>query len=456
MKKKIFIIGAMVIVLAAVICFIFLPTEGMRLSEARELKLNNKFEEAFKIYQELSEDGSAEGTYYLANSYGAGKGVEQSDSIAWKYYQQAAQLGNDDAKAQIACAYIYGWYNQKKNQRKGFDSLKELYESSESDYVKARYASLYYNNDEFIKDDKEKYDEIMGTLTESTDPYVLRLVGCMYESGEKTDGDKAIEYWTKAYESGDGFSAYNLARVYLYGWFNKKIDEKKGIEWLKKGIERLSTDCMLKYGDICMDDSKENKEYYNTSLGLAMYKKAARQNVGDAYDRLGAAYTLGNGVEMDTKQGFEYFEQATELRSTNGTYNCAVSYLTGRGCSQDVKKAEKLMQLAEDRGSSQAAAWLADLAINNNLGEAAVRKHLEKAVSLGNTDAFYFMALCYQSGWWSYPQDSQNAFSYFKKAADDGHIEACKRVAELYRTGNGCQMDLKRAKEYENKAKEQN
>ena len=77
MKKKIFIIGAMVIVLVAVICFIFLPTEGMRLSEARELKLNNKFEEAFKIYQELSEDGSAEGTYYLANSYGAGKGVEK-------------------------------------------------------------------------------------------------------------------------------------------------------------------------------------------------------------------------------------------------------------------------------------------------------------------------------------------------------------------------------------------
>ena len=145
------------------------------------------------------------------------------------------------------------------------------------------------------------------------------------------------------------------------------------------------------------------------------------------------------------------FRQAAK----NGTYNCAINYLTGRGCSQDVKKAEELLQLAEDRGSSEAAALLGDLAISNNLGEAAVRKHLEKAVSLGNTNAFYFMALCYQSGWWSYPHDSQNAFSYFKKAADNGHIEACKRVAELYRTGNGCQMDLKRAKEYENKAKEQ-
>ena len=205
-----------------------------------------------------------------------------------------------------------------------------------------------------------------------------------------------------------------------------------------------------------MDDSKENKEYYNTSLGLAMYKKAAKQNNGDAYDRLGVVYNLGSGVEIDNKQAFEYFEKATELESPAGTLNCAVCYLSGRGVAQDVKKGEELMQLAEDRGCGEAALRLTDLAIRSNLGEASVRKHLEKAVSLGNTDAFYFMALCYQSGWWSYPKDSQNAYAYFKKAADDGHIKACKRVAELYRTGNGCVMNLKMAKEYENKAKEQN
>lgn len=456
MKKRIFIIGAIVIALVAIFCFIFLPTEGMKLSEARELKLNNKFEEAFKIYKELSEDGSAEGTYYLADLYASGRGVEQSDSIAWKYYQQSAKLGFDKAKAQVSCAIFYGWYNQKRDQEKGYDSLKELYESSESDYAKARYANLYYDNDEFIKDDKDKYDEIMGTLTESTDSYVLRLVGSMYSSGEKTDGDKAIEYWSKACKNGDGYSAFALAKVYLYGWYNKPIDRKKGIEWLKKGIEQLSAQCMIEYGDICLDDSQDNKEYYSPSLGLALYQKAARLNSGYAYYRLGNVYGLGIGVEIDIEHAFECFKKATELGCPFGTYNYAISFYVGKGCSQDITKANELMRLAEDRGNGEAAYWLVVEAIKNNLGEAEVCKHLENAVSLGNTDAFYYIASCYQYGWWSYPQDAQTAFSYFKKAADNGHIEACKIVAELYRTGNVCQMDLKRAKEYENKAKEQN
>lgn len=454
MKKKIYIIGAIVIALIAIGCFIFLPTEWKKLSEARELELNNKFEEAFKMYQELSEEGSAEGKYYLANLYNDGRGVEQSDSLAWKYYQQSAELGFDDAKARVACAYFYGWNGQKPDEEKGYDILKKLYESSKSDYAKACYANLYFDRNDFIEDDKEKFDEIISTLTDSKDPFALQLVGCMYNSGEKQDGDKAIEYWTKAYENGDGFSAYNLARVYLYGWYNKTIDKEKGIEWLKKGIERLLNVCMLRYGNICMDDSEENKEYYNPSIGLAMYKKAAKRNNADAYDELGLLYTYGKFVDIDYNQAFEYFKKAAELGSSNGTRNYAICYYNGQGCSKDISKANELMQLAEDRGSSEAAYDLIGDAIQNKLGESEVRRHLERAISLGNQDAYYYMALCYKYGWWSYPENSQSAFSYYKKAADNGHIKACKEVAERYRTGDGCDIDLKKAKEYEEMAKE--
>ncbi|MGM9833174.1 MAG: hypothetical protein ACI31A_05760 [Candidatus Limisoma sp.] len=51
MKKRIYIIGAIVIALIAIGCFIFLPTEGKKSSEARELKQKEEL-----INQEQTED----------------------------------------------------------------------------------------------------------------------------------------------------------------------------------------------------------------------------------------------------------------------------------------------------------------------------------------------------------------------------------------------------------------
>ena len=48
--KRSLIIGTSAVVVVAVLCFMFLPTEGMQLSKANKLCLENKYEEAFKIY----------------------------------------------------------------------------------------------------------------------------------------------------------------------------------------------------------------------------------------------------------------------------------------------------------------------------------------------------------------------------------------------------------------------
>lgn len=80
MKKKFFIISAAMLLLIAIASLIFLPTDCMKLSKAKDLRLENKFDEAFKIYQELAEDGNAEGMWCLSRAYTLGQGTEQSDS----------------------------------------------------------------------------------------------------------------------------------------------------------------------------------------------------------------------------------------------------------------------------------------------------------------------------------------------------------------------------------------
>ena len=451
--KRSLIIGTSAVVVVAVLCFMFLPTEGMQLSKANKLCLENKYEEAFKIYKELAEKGNAEATYHLAEAYGFGKGVEQSDSLAWKYYKQASELGSEYAQAEVACTYFYGWLNQKKDQKKGYSMLKKLYEKTNCDYVKARYAGLYWDKDDYIKEDKAKFDSIMLTLTESKDPFTLKNVGGVYKSGENMDGDKAISYFTKAYELGSAGSAYQLAAGYLFGWYNKKADKKKAVEWFKKGVERLSTDCMIEYGDLCMDDSKDNKQYYNPSLGIAMFQKAAKLNSGQAFDKLGCMYTFGTGVDVNNELATQYFKKAMERKDANGTFNYAIALINGRGCKEDTNKGLKMMYLAEERGSAVAAMNLFWSLFNGGtVNSKELKSHLEKAAKEDFGDAFFVMAQLCQNGQLGYTQDAQQAFVYMKKAADAGVSKACEMLANYYRNGYGRSVDVAKANEYQKKS----
>ena len=106
--KRFFIIGTSAVVVIVVLCFVFLPTEGMQLSKANKLCLENKYEEAFYIYKELAEKGNAEATYRLGEAYGSGRGMEQSDSLAWEYYKRASELGSELTQAEVAWTYFYG------------------------------------------------------------------------------------------------------------------------------------------------------------------------------------------------------------------------------------------------------------------------------------------------------------------------------------------------------------
>lgn len=447
--KKPLIIGALAVAIIAVMCFVFLPTEGMQLSKAHKLRLENNYEEAFKIYKELAEKGNAEATYRLANAYGGGEGVEQSDSLAWIFYRQATELGSEYAKAMVACTYFYGWLNQKKDQKKGYSMLKKLYEKTDCDYVKTRYAALYFDSDDYIKDDKAKFDSIMSKLTESDDPFTLRTVGFVYKSGENMDGDKAISYFTKAYELGSASAAYQLASGYLFGWYGRKADKKKAVEWLKKGVDRLSTGCMIQYGNLCMDESKDNKPYYNPSLGIALYQKAAKLNCGEAFDKLGCMYTFGTGVDVNNELAAKYFKKAMELKDANGTFNYAVALMNGRGCKRDLAKAREVMGLAEERGSGRAAMGLFWDLLNSGAAQKTIRQHLEKAAKADDSEAFLVMAQFCQQGLFGYTQDPQQAFVYMKKAADSENPTACKLLANYYRNGYGCEVDIAKANEYQ-------
>lgn len=137
------------------------------------------------------------------------------------------------------------------------------------------------------------------------EPYGARLLGQLYfwDDGYEIDYPKAMEYFNKAYELGDGYSAYLLGHMYQYGkGVSPNIQE--AISWYTKAANlRGNTRAMMNLANIYY----ENDSLKNIQQSLSWLKKAAKFGDGDAYDRIGYFYTLGEGVEKNDSLAFGEF-----------------------------------------------------------------------------------------------------------------------------------------------------
>ncbi|MRI58037.1 MAG: hypothetical protein C6H99_00855 [Epsilonproteobacteria bacterium] len=76
------------------------------LQKAVELFEEDRFKEAFPLFEKLAKEGSAEAMYYVGMMYYEGWGVEKSQQKAIEWWKRADRRGSLDAKymLQTICA----------------------------------------------------------------------------------------------------------------------------------------------------------------------------------------------------------------------------------------------------------------------------------------------------------------------------------------------------------------
>lgn len=425
--------------------------------KADKLRLEHKFDEAAALYQKAADDGDVYAMWRLGNCYNNGDGVEKDDKKAYEWYVKAAKAGCEEAKADIACTKIYGWYKQKKDVKKGIKQLTELAKKTDNPYVIRRYAGIYWDGIENeIEQDRAKADSILNTIKDKNDPNYLWLMGYVYCYGsDLTDINehKAIECWEKSFEQGESGSK-QIAELYLHGGSQIEKDIDKAVEWYKKGIEVNGSGSMLMLADIFLAEDSALQKFHNTKGALELLKKSMKLKNADACDKMGCLYAEGMYVKKDDKEAFKYFKMADEYGSANGALNLGVYYLAGRGTDKDLEKTRECYERAMERGNAEAALRLAGLYEDFTLGKPnpdKSKEYLEKAVDLGSPRAYYLIAKMYYYGANGYPEDDYQAFVYFKKAADAGWIDAYEYLIDMYEKGLGCTKNPAKAKEYREK-----
>jgi len=72
-------------------------------------------------------------------------------------------------------------------------------------------------------------------------------------------------------------------------------------------------------------------------------------------------YYSGEGVEMDKRKAFNYFELAADQGNPHAQFNLGIMYYSGEGVEMDKRKAFNYYKLAADHGHPDALLVIAEI-----------------------------------------------------------------------------------------------
>lgn len=426
--------------------------------KADRLRLKNKFDEAAELYQKAADEGDAYAKWRLANAYGNGDGVDWDEDKAVELLKQSAQDGCEEAKCDLAYAYMFDWYNIGKDTDKGKKILDDLIQTSKNSYVLARYASLLYYGCDSYEEDKEKALRVLNKIEDKNNPFYLSKMGEIYLYGTdkiEIDAEKAIEYLTMAFNKGRRYCAHVIQSIYASGYGSVKADKVKQLEWLNRGIESNEDECMCTMALLCISEDSAYQDLHNPQRAVELLKKASRHGNGRAYFILGNWYYYGEYLPKDDKKAFENWEKGAYFKNDNATGNLASAYIEGIGCEKDEKKGIEIYKQAVENGSGFSASKLFYFYQFGKYGvekdKDLAKEYLLKAAELGDSWGCFQLGLQYYIGNDLFDKNESQAFVYTKKAADMGLIDACQTLAYFYENGIGVEKDPQKAKEYKEK-----
>lgn len=245
-----------------------------------------------------------------------------------------------------------------------------------------------------------------------------------------------------------------------------KQDYVRAAEYFKKLADEGNAEAMAWLG-LCIDRGDavhvdSAKVWYTDAIengAIEWFIEKAEEGVPQIQAQLGYCYDNGIGVDKDENKGLHWTRQSAENGNARGQYNLgfyfegmndmekAVEYYTksanqgfvhaqynlGRIYNinfQDKRKAIYWYGKAADQGDpfSQSVLAALYLEMDDEYNNPKVFNLLLKAANAGEKSAYNNLGCCYVAGWGT-DRDIWEALIWFRKAADNGNIQACLNYA---------------------------
>ncbi len=353
---------------------------------------------AAELLKKAANQGDAEAQEMLADAYFYGSGITQDRAQAFNWYEKAASQGN--AQRKLADAYRYG-YGTPKNEAKAI----ELYKKAASQGDKKAQEELNFN-----KSDNKSMDWYKQAA-ENGDAEAQKKLADAYHYGHGFPKDevKALEWYQKAAEQGDTKALGYLARssIFMYG-ISK--DSAKGIDLFKKLAEEGNPRAQKYLADFFDDGKIVPKDRVKA---LELYEKAANQGDIDAQNRLAFLYELNS----DNSKAIEWYEKAANQGDTDSQFKLSKLYYS----TDKAKSVEWLVKvlMAQETVSSEFNKILAQVELAKLKWEEKKFLEIKDKAEQGDIEAQRKLGSAYKLAL-GVPKDMNKAVEWYKQAAEQG------------------------------------
>ena len=193
--------------------------------------------------------------------------------------------------------------------------------------------------------------------------------------------------------------------------FTIRFSKRNAILWSDAPQKENLIKCLTKW--LCLEETKHNT------------KKQIEE-----YYQLGYDYYYGhNGKPQNYTEAMRWFQIAAEQDYADAQCFLGICYGQGKGVMQDIDKGYKWMKRAAELGNANAQFYVGQCYYDDGFYIDAL-EWLKKAAAKGHSGAQFYVGKFLEEGR-DIPQDFDKAKKWYQMAADQGYVEARKRLREL-------------------------
>ena len=235
-------------------------------------------------------------------------------------------------------------------------------------------------------------------------------------------------------ESEDAYELYLLSQLNLtFG------NDEKGIQFLKKSVEKNCPEALLQMGILFMDGHE--KIQINQREGMKLINQAKKLGNKEALLALSHFYQ-----EIDPEKSFLFAIEANEKNYPPALKYLSNYYFNGVGVSVDLDLGFEYLEKSANQGDSQAIHMLANYYMEQKKYDQSL-VYMNKALDNGFYEVLSDIALFHLYGLGSVEKNVKIGIELIETAIAKGSPSAMKMYGELLMKGEFIQSDASKARE---------
>jgi TPR repeat protein len=315
------------------------------------------------LLQQSKEHADAEAKTLIGLAYFHGWYVDKNETMAFRYWSEAAHSQHPLALCMIAALY-FEQHLVANEPQKAF----ELYQAAQQLALEEMFAQMgvalcYLNGVGTAKDSTQATRMIQAVaekywqIDAQSEANLIYAVGRFYSLAEYPlpTRDKAIQYLNQAVSKGSKEAAWFLYQA-LSGVYPVFIrDAELAHRYLHQAAQLGYAQAQAELGLMYL---KGQQIAQDIALGLNYLQKAAAQQNSGALNALAEAFEQGLGVEANIAQAVQYYQQAAAQVNADAYSHLGRLYTKGIGVERDIGIAQDWLEKGSLLGHQQSTELL--------------------------------------------------------------------------------------------------